>query len=317
MRTAICTATAILLCTQAATAAELGTTEEPIRLAINEWTGHHVTTHMIGQILEKAGYKVEYVTAGYFNMWQAIADGDLHGSVEVWSSNVPDHYHQLKDAGQIVDVSGLGLDAQELFAYPAHVEELCPGLPDWEALKECAGVFATADTMPQGRLLDYPLDWGTPGAERVAALELPFKPVAAGSEGALVAEARASVEKKSPLLMVFWRPHWAIPEYDLRFVQLPPGGPECYEDPSWGVNPNATHDCDFIPTRIFKAVWSGFEEKWPAAYEFIEQFTLSTEDQEPLLGAIDVEGRSVETVVADWLAENEDKWQPLYDTVLQ
>jgi glycine betaine/proline transport system substrate-binding protein len=297
-------------------AADLGATDRPIRLAINEWTGQHVSTHIGGEILKRAGYEVEYVTAGYFNMYQAMGEGEISAALEVWTSNVSDQFGEQQAAGNVVDVSGLGLEAKEGFAYPAHVEEMCPGLPDWEALKDCAGTFATAETIPMGRLVDYPADWGTPGADRVTGLELPFKAVPAGSEGALIAELRASTEKKSPLLILFWQPHWAMSAYDVRFVALPEGTPECYEDASWGVNPNATADCDFIPTRIFKAAWAGFEETWPAAYEILEAYQLTTAQQQPLMGAVDVDGRSVEEVAAEWVDANEAIWRPWVDAAL-
>jgi glycine betaine/proline transport system substrate-binding protein len=297
-------------------AAEMGAVDKPIRLAINEWTGQHVTTHIAGEILERAGYRVEYVTAGYFNMYGAMGEGEIHAALEVWTSNVSDLFGQEQAAGRVVDVSDLGLDAKEGFAYPAHVETLCPGLPDWEALKDCAGAFATAETLPQGRLVDYPADWGTPGADRVAGLDLPYKAVPAGSEGALIAELRAATEKQSPLLIVFWQPHWAMSAYDVKFVALPEGTTACYEDPSWGPNPNATADCDFIPTRIFKAAWSGFAETWPAAYEIIDAYRLSTEAQQPLMGAVDVDGRPVEEVAAEWVDSNEAIWRPWVDAAL-
>lgn len=294
-------------------AAELGAVDEPIKLAINEWTGQHVSTHIAGQILEAAGYKVEYVTAGYMNMWQAMADGEIHASLEVWGSNVSKHFGKLEAEGKVEDLSDLGLTAREGIAYPAHVAELCPGLPAWEALKDCAGIFATAETLPMGRLVDYPADWGTPGADRMSGLELPFKAVPAGSEGALVTEMRASVEKKSPLIVVFWQPHWAMSAYDLKFVDLPAGEDACYSDPAWGTNPNAINDCDFLPTRVFKAGWSGIEEKWPAAHEILTNFKLSTEAQQPLMGSVDVDGMSVEEVTAIWVAENESVWRPVVD----
>lgn len=290
----------------AAQAAELGDTGTPIRLAINEWTGQHLTTHIVGQILEQAGYEVEYVTAGYMNMYQAIAEGEVHAALEVWESNVSDQYYDQLETGGVVEVSDLGLTAREGFVYPAHVAEICPGLPAWEALNDCAMQFATAETIPQGRLVDYPADWGTPGADRVAGLELPFRAVPAGSEGALIAELRASTERETPLLMVFWQPHWAVSAYDLTFVDLPAGTPECYEDASWGVNPGATYDCDFLPSRIFKVAWSGFEEQWPAAYEIIENFQLTTEEQQPMMGAVDVDGGDVEEVAAAYVAEHSD-----------
>ncbi|MEY8801404.1 ABC transporter substrate-binding protein [Leisingera sp. XS_AS12] len=296
-----------------ASAAELGDTSKPIKLALNEWTGQHVTTHIAGEMLKAAGYEVEYVSAGMLNQFQAIADGDIHATLEIWSSNVSDEYAKKVEEGTVVELGDLELNAREGIAYPAHVAELCPGLPAWEALRDCAMQFATAETLPQGRLVDYPADWGTPGADRMAALELPFKAVPAGSEAALIVELRAATERKTPLLITFWQPHWAMSAYDVKFVDLPPGEDACFSDPAWGPNPNAVNDCDFAPSRIFKAAWSGMEETWPAAYEILANYTLAVEDQQPMMGAIDVDGGKVEQVVADWMAANEDKWRPVVD----
>ena len=300
-----------------ALAADMGAVDEPIRLAVNEWTGQHVTTHVAGEMLKAAGYQVEYTTAGYMNMYQAMADGEIHAALEIWSSNVSDDYAKQIDAGGVVEVGDLGLEAKEGIAYPAHVAELCPGLPAWEALQECAQTFATAETLPMGRLVDYPADWGTPGADRMTGFALPFKAVPAGSEGALIAELRASTDKKSPLLITFWQPHWAMSAYDVQFVELPVGNDECFSDPAWGTNPDATHDCDFAPSRIFKAAWSGMEEKWPAAYAILEGYQLSVADQQPMMGAVDVDGQSVEEVVAAWMAANEATWKHVVDAATQ
>lgn len=311
------TALAVGMLSTSAYAADLGAVDEPIKLAINEWTGQHVSTHVAGAMLEAAGYEVEYVTAGYMNMYQAMADGEIHGAMEIWSSNVSDDYAKKVDAGGVVELGDLGLDAKEGIAYPAHVAELCPGLPALDALRECAAKFATAETIPQGRLVDYPADWGTPGADRMTGFDLPFKAVPAGSEGALITELRAATEKKSPLLIVFWQPHWAMSAYDVQFVDLPVGNDDCFSDPAWGSNPNATHDCDFAPSRIFKAGWSGMADKWPAAFEILSNYELAVEDQQPMMGAIDVDGGSVEDVVAEWMGANEAKWKPIVDAATQ
>lgn len=290
-------------------AAELGAVDDPIKLAVNEWTGQQLTTRIVGAMLIEAGYKVEYVTAGYQNMWQAVADGDLDAAMEVWASNVPETYHKLHDAGQVEDLGALGLDAREGFVYPAYVAEVCPGLPDWNALKDCAAAFGTVETFPNGRLLDYPGEWGTPGADRITALGLPYKAVPAGSEGALVAEFKSAQDQKTPLLAVFWQPHWAISTFDLKFVALPEGNEACYSDAAAGPNPDVTGDCDFMPTRVFKAAWPGVKEKWPAAHEIMASFTLSVEQQQPMLSAVDVDGRPVEAVATEWLAANDAVWR--------
>jgi ABC-type proline/glycine betaine transport system substrate-binding protein len=38
--------------------------KDPIKLAVNEWTGQHLSTYIYGALLEGMGYNVEYVTAG-------------------------------------------------------------------------------------------------------------------------------------------------------------------------------------------------------------------------------------------------------------
>lgn len=114
-------------------AAELGAVNEPIKLAVNEWTGQHVTTRIAGRMLEAAGYKVEYVTAGYQNMWQAMSEGQLDAAVEVWGSNVTEQYKQMNKDGKIEDLGPLGLDARGGFfirpTWPSSVPDFPLGRP--------------------------------------------------------------------------------------------------------------------------------------------------------------------------------------------
>ncbi len=221
-----------------AQAAEMGATDEPIKLAMNEWTGQHITTKVAGEILKRMGYEVEYVTAGYYPQMTAIRDNEITATLEIWSSNIGDHYNQALDSGQAVALGDLGLVPVETWFYNQAAADACPGLPGWEALNDCADKFANADTFPDGRLLDYPADWGTTNADRLSALALPLKSVPAGSEGALVAEIKAADSKSQPLLVMFWSPHWLHAVVDLQIVELPPFEDGCYDDPAVGINPN-------------------------------------------------------------------------------
>jgi len=40
------------------------------------------------------------------------------------------------------------------------MKEKCPGLPNWEALNDCAEAFSTPETAPRGRYLGGPVTWG-------------------------------------------------------------------------------------------------------------------------------------------------------------
>ncbi|HEX5693952.1 MAG TPA: phosphate ABC transporter substrate-binding/OmpA family protein, partial [Arenimonas sp.] len=76
--------------------------------------------------------------------------------------------------------------------YPLWTKEACPGLPDWQALNECAAVFATPETGDKGRFLGGPVDWLKHDQEKVDALGMDFVVVNAGSAAALWAEIEAA-----------------------------------------------------------------------------------------------------------------------------
>jgi glycine betaine/proline transport system substrate-binding protein len=101
--------------------------------------------------------------------------------------------------------------------------------------------------------------------------------------------------------------------YDVKFVELPAGEDACFTDPAWGPNPNAINDCDFAASRIFKAGGPGLKDKWPAAHEILVNYQLAVEDQQPMMGSVDVDGESVEDVVAAWMGANEGKWKSVVD----
>jgi glycine betaine/proline transport system substrate-binding protein len=190
------------------------------------------------------------------------------------------------------------------------MEEICPGLPDWKALVACQEKMVTGETFPNGRILSYPADWGTRSADIIKSLDIPFKAIPAGSEGALVAEMKAAAARKSPLVMMFWSPHWVFADVDANWVELPAYDPACDTDPAWGPNPNATGDCGVEAPVTMKVAWSGFEEKWPAAYEVLKAYSFETATQETMMKAIDQGGEKIEDVVAAWVEGNTAVWQP-------
>ena len=300
----------------ATNAAPLGETDEPVKLAINEWTGQHITTHIAGKLLQTLGYKVEYVTAGYVPQFTAMAQGTLHASLEMWNNLSTEIYDKAIASGGVVDIGPLGLETLEGWAYPKHMEEICPGLPDWKALNDCAQAMATADTFPDGRILAYPAEWGIRSAQKVKGLRLPYQAVPAGSEGALVAELKAAAAGKKPLVMEFWAPHWVLAEVDVGWVDLPAHAPECETDPGWGQNASEVHDCGFLNPQVTKTVWSGFEEKWPAAYAFLVDFQVDARDQAAMMRDVDQKNLKLEDVTEEWIANNEARWKPWIDSAM-
>ncbi len=298
-------------------AAEMGATDEPIKIAINEWTGQHVSANIVGGILEKMGYAVEYVTAGAVPQFAALAEGSIHVQPEVWTNNVGEIYPKALEDGSILELGLLGLNNREGWIYPKYMEETCPGLPAMQALLDCGDKIATTDTFPNGRVVSYPADWGTRTADLIKTLGLPLTAVPGGSEGAMVAELKAAVARNEPLVMMFWAPHWVLSEVEVGWVDITPAyEPACHDDPSWGPNSSATHDCDFAQAAVTKSVWGGMPDKWPAAFEFIKQFELSGADQQLMMKDIDVDGKDMKGVVNAWIAANESVWKPMTEMAM-
>jgi len=292
--------------------------KDSIVLAVNEWTGQHISTTIAGELLKKMGYNIEYVTAGYYPQLLAIQEGTLTATMEIWTTNVGEGFFDQVDNGSLEVVGHLGLDAGNGWIYPKYLEATCPGLPDWQALRDCSEIFESPETYPKGRFIGYPADWGdTFDTNRFEALDLNFVEVPGGGEGALIAEIRSAIAREAPLLIHFWWPHWIFSEVDMAFVQLPAYEDACVEDASWGINPNHTYDCGFQKDRVLKVVWPGMKDKWPAAYRLLKNLQVTNESQEPLMKAIDVGGRDLLEVVHEWIDAHKSQWQPWIDDAIK
>lgn len=286
---------------------------DPIKIAINEWTGQHVSAHISGSVLKAAGYNVEYVTAGAVPQFAAIAQGNLHLQPETWGNNVGEIYPKSVESGDIVVLGSTGLEPVESWMYPSYMNEQCPGLPDVNALIECSQLFAAAETFPKGRLITYPADWGTRSKDLVNNAGLPFEPVAGGSEGAMIAEMQSAYKTKAPMLVMFWEPHWVHSEMDFDWVEFPGYTDDCDTNPEPGIYSDKTGDCGFKQANISKIASRDFGEKWPGALKIMEAMSIDNATQNAMLLEIDFNKRELEEVVAEWMTNNEATWQPWVD----
>ena len=282
---------------------------DPIRMTLHDWTGQLITTNIMARVLEEAGYNVELVQADYLAQFAGLKTGDLHVAMEMWETTGRVAMDEAVAIGTVVNMGSTGMEAIEEWWYPSYVKELCPGLPDWTALNDCAEVFATAETAPRGRYLGGPVTWGGFDPERVEALGLNYEVIHAGTDAALFAELESAYQRQAPILLWVYAPHWAPMQFDGEWVEFPEYTAECYEDPSWGINPDMAFDCGKPRGPIWKVAWAGVADKWPGAASAIEAFSIDNDTMGGLIALVDLEGGAVEDVVEDWLWENEDTWR--------
>lgn len=298
---------AAMLCASTAMAQE---STDPIKLTLHDWTGQLITTQLMGEVLKKAGYNVEYVQADYLAQFAGLETGDLHVAMEIWETTGRDAMDASTATGNVEVLGATGMQAKEEWWYPLYMKEKCPGLPNWEALKDpaCAEAYSTAETAPKGRYLGGPVTWGGFDEERIAALDLPFEVIHAGTDAALFAELESAYQRQDPVMLWVYAPHWAPAKFEGEWVEFPTYEAACYTDPAWGGNPDATHDCGKPFGDIWKVGWSGVKDKWPGAHKAIQAFTIDNAAMGQMITEVDLNGKAIEAVVADWIAANEATW---------
>ena len=216
---------------------------DPIKIALFDWTSVNLNAKILGGILEKLGYTVEYPTADYLSsLTTGLTNGDLDVGLEFWDTTAGEAMKASDATGQTEKLGTLGPKAKEEWWFPEYMKEKCPGLPNWEALKDpkCAEAFSTPETAPNGRYLGGPVTWEGFDDERVAALE-----AALHGHPCRHRRARCSPSWTRPIsarrrsCCGSIRRTGRRPSTRANGSQFPEYTPECYTDPKWGTNPDA------------------------------------------------------------------------------
>ena len=304
-----------LLCAAAfiagTTNAAVPESKDTIKVAVNDWTASAIMNGTFVKVLEQMGYNAELVQADYLAQFTGLESGDLHFNVEISATVALDVVAASLATGKTIDLGLSGPFVVEDWWYPAYMVEHCPGLPDWKVLREpsCAEAFATPETAPKGRFLAGPVAWGGWDDEKIASLGLPWEVVHAGSDGALFAELASAHDRKAAIMLWLWQPHWAPIKYKGSFVEFPTYTQECHDDPAWGENPDMAYDCGRPSGLETKMGWAGGESKWPAAYAAARKFNMDNDVITPLISAVEIDGRDINEVIAEWMSNNEAVWK--------
>ncbi|MFT5870937.1 MAG: glycine betaine/proline transport system substrate-binding protein [Paracoccaceae bacterium] len=283
---------------------------DPIIIPIHNWSSQIVMSNVVGQIFEGMGNNVEFVTTDSQAVYESLRLGDVTLEMEVWEGAFGASYRAAMEAGGIVDAGDHDAVTREDWWYPMWTKDACPGLPSWEALNDCAAVFATPETGELGRYLDGPVDWLKHGQERVAALDMDFVVVNAGSAAALWASIGAAEADRTPIVVFNWTPNFAEAVWPGEFVEFPAWEVGCDTDPSLGPNPDALYDCGNPANGYMrKAAWDGMEANWPAAFAVLNEISFTNPQIAEMARLVDIDGMEPDEAAEAWLDANQDVWQ--------
>ncbi len=280
---------------------------DPIILVQNNWTSQLVLSNVVGLVLEDMGYNVEYAPSDSQLQFAAIASGDMHFQIEAWEGSMKTAFEAAVADDGMIDAGTHDAVTREEWWIPSYVLEKCPAANTWEGLNACAEIFATAETAPKGRFVGPPADWGKNYADRVKALEMDFVAINVGQAATLWAELQSSYDRKEPIVLFNWTPNFIESKFEGVFVDFPEPEAACFDDASWGPNPNATGDCG-APSAAWlkKAAWSGVAETWPKAWAVMQNIKVSNARSAAAALMVGVEGMTPEGAAVKWVAENQD-----------
>jgi len=300
-----------LMFTSVAGSAFAEDSSDPIIIPIHNWSSQIVMSYAVGQMLEENGNRVEYISTDSQAVYESVRLGDVTFELEVWEGAFGNSFREAISKGGIHDAGDHAAKTREEWWYPIWSKEACPGLPDWQALNECASVFSTPETGDKGRFLGGPVDWLKHDVERVESLNLDFVVINAGSASALWAEVEAAEKTNRPVVLFNWTPNFVEAVWQGEFVEFPPWVDGCDSDPSLSLNPDMTYDCgNPSDGYLKKAAWDGMPDKWPSAYKILTNLTFTNAQIAEMAKLVDVDGLDPEDAATEWLEANEDVWKP-------
>jgi glycine betaine/proline transport system substrate-binding protein len=92
--------------------------DDPIKLTLHDWTGQLITTQIMGEVLKKAGYNIDYVQADYLAQFAGLKTGDLHVAMEIWETTGRDAMDEATGTGMVENLGETGMQAIEEWWYP-------------------------------------------------------------------------------------------------------------------------------------------------------------------------------------------------------
>jgi glycine betaine/proline transport system substrate-binding protein len=280
---------------------------EPIVIPTHNWSSQVVMAYVIGGIFESMGNNVEYVPADSQAVYEAIRNGDVTISHEVWQSSFGASFYNAMEKGGIIDAGTHAALTLEEMGVPQYVidDNLCPGLPAWEALKNCKDVFTTADSEGKGRWLEGPQSWhGELMPERIAALGLADDYVVkfAGGADSLWAELASAEKEKRGIISFNWTPNFTDAD-GFVFIEFPEYTDGCR------VADGGDGACGSPKGWLKKAANYKFPKTHPAAYTTFSKISFTTKDIGQMASLVDIDKMSHQDAAAKWLADHKDVWE--------
>ena len=251
--------------------------DKKVNLAYVEWSDAVVATNLLSETLKAKGYDVTMTPLPAAAMWQAVATGEADAMVAAWlPATHAAYYEKLKDQ---VELIGPNVEGAKIgWAVPAYVD-----MTSVEDLKTKGGEV-------QNQVIGI-----DPGAGLMQASEKAIKDydlssvkLIDGSDATMTAALKDAIDRKEPIVVTTWTPHWMFGRWDLKYLADPKGSFGGEES----VNTVARKD---LATEM------------PEVHKILANFKISLDDEQKLMLQNEEKGADPAANAKAWIAANPDK----------
>lgn len=280
---------------------------KPFKILTLDWTSQIVLSHIIGKLLEKQGYQVEYLSQDTDSQWFLLSSEYANLQVEVWEGSMVKQFQSLVNRNLILDAGNHDALTREEWWFPAYVKKLCPGLPDWQALNDCAVLFSEDENK---RGIYYTGPWEKPDRARIRALQLNYQVKTLKDSDAIRAKMEDAIALEKPILIFNWTPNWVEAVYPGEFIEFPDYEAQCETDPRWGINSELTWDCGNPRNGwLKKAVSKNVPHDWPCAFVIIKSARMNNHHIAQAAALVEVQGLDYAEAADKWITDHKPVWQ--------
>ncbi|MGZ0655610.1 glycine betaine ABC transporter substrate-binding protein [Coraliomargarita sp. W4R53] len=260
----------------------LGLSAETVKIAYPNWAEGIAMTNLAAAVLQdEMGYDVELTQADPGVIYAAVADGDQDLFLDAWLPNTHSEYwdkyaKQLENLGTTFGYGVTGL------VVPSYME-----------INSIEDLNSIADDL-DGQITGIGIGAGIAMNTNIAIEEYDLDLEQINSSGpAMTAALADAIERKKPIVVTGWKPHWMFGRFDLKVL----------EDPK-GVYPI---------DGLRKVARPGFSQDLPDVAEFMKNFTMTEEQLLSLMLLIDDSDAPALDIASDWARDNRplvDSWLP-------
>jgi len=245
-----------------------------VKIAYVEWSDSVVATNIAKAVLEQAGYDVTLTPLAAAAMWQAVATGEADAMMAGWLPVTHKaYYDKLKDQVELTTPNVTG----------AKLGWATTDYTDLKSIEDLKTKSAEVDNKVIG------ID---PGAGLMRASEKTIKDyglsnvkLVEGSDATMVATLKDAINKKQPIVVTAWTPHWMFARWKLRYL----------DDPKGSLGAEET---------VYTVSRKDLAKDMPEVHKILKNMKFSLEEEQKVMVWNEEPGAKPAETAARWVKEN-------------